>query len=38
MTNGIKDIMIKSEQEQEFINIGYYRGRSKNRKNYKGGD
>lgn len=32
MTNGIKDIMIKSEREQEFVLLGYHKGRSKNRK------
>ena len=32
MTNGEKDIMIKEEREQEFLDKGFYRGRSKNRK------
>ena len=32
MTNGINDVMIKPEREQEFIKLGYHRGRSKNRK------
>ena len=31
-TNGEKDIMIKEEREQEFLDKGFYRGRSKNRK------
>lgn len=32
MTNGVIDIMIKKEKEQDYILLGYYRGRSKNRK------
>lgn len=32
MTNGIKDIMIKKEFEQDYINLGYHRGRNKNKK------
>ena len=32
ITNGEKDIMIKEEREQEFLDKGFYRGRSKNRK------
>lgn len=35
MTNGEKDIMIKKEREQEFLEKGFYRGRSKNRKERK---
>ena len=38
MTNGINDVMIKPEREQEFIKLGYHRGRSKNRKNNKRGE
>lgn len=38
MTNGTKDIMIFPDQEQEFILLGYYRGRSalKNKKERRG--
>ena len=38
MTNGIDDVMIKPEREQEFIKLGYHRGRSKNRKSNKRSD
>lgn len=37
MTNGVDDVMIKPEREQEFVKLGYHRGRSKNRKNSKRG-
>lgn len=36
MTNGVVDVMIRPEREQEFVSLGYYRGRSKNRKKVKG--
>lgn len=38
MTNGTKDIMIFPDREQEFILLGYYRGRSalKNKKERRG--
>lgn len=35
LTNGLEDIMIRPEKEPEFVILGYYRGRSKNRKNYE---
>lgn len=38
MTNGITDVMIHPERAQEFIALGYYRGRSKNRKKARGGN
>lgn len=32
MTNGKKDVMIKPEGEQEFLQQDFYHGRSKNRR------
>ena len=36
MTNGVTDVMIRPEKEQYYLELGYYRGRSKNRKKVKG--
>lgn len=35
MTNGVVDVMIKPEFESEYLQKGFYRGRSKNRKHNK---